>query len=49
MDTKTVTQKGMGWHRGVPDFRDYTPEHEKIKPLLKKLNMTSAGQPPARP
>lgn len=47
MDTKTVTQKGMGWHRGVPDFRDYTPEHEKIKPLLKKLNMTSAAAPRA--
>lgn len=43
MDTKTLTQKGMGWHRDLPDFRDYTPEHEKIKPLLKKINMTSSA------
>lgn len=31
----------MGWHRDLPDIRDYTPEHEKVKPILKKLNMTS--------
>ena len=25
----------------MPDFRDYSPENEKIKPLLKKLNVLS--------
>ena len=43
MESKTVTKKGMGWHRDLPDFRDYTPEHEKIKPLLKKLNMPKSA------
>jgi C1A family cysteine protease len=32
---------GFGWVRDLPDFRDYSPEHEKIKPLLKKLNVLS--------
>ena len=32
---------GLGWVRDLPDFRDYSPEHEKIKPLLKKLNLLS--------
>lgn len=32
---------GLGWVRDLPDFRDYSPEHEKIKPLLKKLNVLS--------
>src|SRR5262245_48463145 len=31
---------GMGWLRGLPDFRDFTVEHEAVAPLLKK---TSAG------
>ena len=32
---------GFGWVRDLPDFRDYSPENEKIKPLLKKLNVLS--------
>ncbi len=32
---------GFGWVRDLPDFRDYSPEHEKIKPLLQKLNVLS--------
>ena len=32
---------GLGWVRDLPDFRDYSPENEKIKPLLKKLNLLS--------
>jgi C1A family cysteine protease len=27
---------GMGWHPDLPDFRDYTPQHEAVAPLLKK-------------
>ncbi|UOA09549.1 C1 family peptidase [Methylobacter sp. S3L5C] len=30
---------GLGWVRDLPDFRDYSPEHEDIKPLLKQLNV----------
>ena len=30
---------GLGWLRDLPDIRDYSPEHEKIKPMLKKLNV----------
>lgn len=33
---------GLGWLRDLPDVRDYTPEHEKIKPLLKQLNVSAA-------
>ncbi|RKX60844.1 MAG: cysteine protease [Thermodesulfobacteriota bacterium] len=31
---------GMGWLPDLPDYRDYTPEHEKIKPLLKEIKLT---------
>ena len=30
---------GMGWLPDYPDFRDYTPEHGMIKPLLKKAKV----------
>ena len=30
---------GMGWLPDYPDFRDYTPEHGTIKPLLKKAKV----------
>lgn len=33
---------GLGWLRDLPDIRDYSPEHEKIKPMLKKLNVLAA-------
>ena len=49
MDTNTLKTRGMGWLRDLPDFRDYTPEHEKIKPLLKKINMTSSAAPASLP
>ncbi|WP_262965353.1 C1 family peptidase [Methylobacter psychrophilus] len=38
---------GLGWVRDLPDFRDYSPQHEDIKPLLKQLNVLTA--PPALP
>lgn len=31
---------GMGWHRDLPDFRDYTSEHEAIAPLLSQTAAT---------
>lgn len=43
MDAVTVKTLGMGWLRDLPDFRDYTPEHKKIKPLLAKINMAASA------
>lgn len=38
---------GLGWLRDLPDVRDYSPEHETIKPMLKKLKVLSAPAAPA--
>ncbi len=35
----------MGWIPDYPDIRDYTPEHEKVAPILKKLKRTSKDLP----
>jgi len=32
----TIEKYGMGWLPDYPDFRDYTPEHATIKPMLTK-------------
>jgi C1A family cysteine protease len=37
---------GMGWHRDLPDFRDFTPEHEDVAGLL---GQTAAPQGEAQP
>ncbi|MDX2212993.1 MAG: C1 family peptidase [Oculatellaceae cyanobacterium bins.114] len=34
-----VKKLPMGWLRDYPDFRDYTPEHDKIQPLLEKVGV----------
>jgi len=34
---------GMGWLRDLPDFRDFTIEHEQVKPLLKKTSAMAKG------
>jgi C1A family cysteine protease len=40
---------GLGWVRDLPDFRDYSPQHEDIKPLLKQLNvLTTPAALPAK-
>jgi len=31
-----VVEKGMGWIPDPPDFRDFTPEHEAIGPLIQE-------------
>jgi C1A family cysteine protease len=49
MDTNTLKTQGMGWLRDLPDFRDYTPEHKKIKPMLKSLNMAASSTPASLP
>lgn len=32
-------QLGMGWFPDLPDYRDYSPEHDKIKPDIQKLGL----------
>jgi C1A family cysteine protease len=34
-------RRATGWLRDYPDFRDYTPEHQEIAPLLKKAKVPS--------
>jgi len=36
------TPIGLGWLRDLPDFRDYTPEHETIKPQLEAIGAADA-------
>ncbi len=42
--TRSDHGKGMGWIPDYPDFRDYTPDHAKIAPML----MTVAKAKPPR-
>lgn len=38
----TANEKcGMGWLPDYPDFRDYTPEHATIKPMLAKVKVAT--------
>lgn len=39
-------QMGMGWHRDLPDFRDYTPEHETVAPLLEQTSAPKGEKAP---
>lgn len=34
-----VEKPGMGWLPDYPDYRDYTVDHEKIKPMVKKIGV----------
>src|SRR5574341_543217 len=33
---------GMGWLPDYPDFRDYTPQHATIAPMLKKVRVAES-------
>jgi len=33
---------GLGWLRDLPDFRDYTPESDTIKPQLEEIGAADA-------
>jgi C1A family cysteine protease len=35
----TAETVGMGWVPDLPDYRDYTPEHKEIKPMIKKMGI----------
>jgi C1A family cysteine protease len=39
-------QMGLGWHRDLPDFRDYTPDHESVAPLREQTAAVQAEQEP---
>lgn len=39
--TTTNEKCGMGWLPDYPDFRDYTPEHATIKPMLAKVKVAT--------
>jgi C1A family cysteine protease len=34
-----IDKMGMGWLPDLPDYRDYSPEHEKIKPMLEEIRL----------
>jgi C1A family cysteine protease len=40
---------GMGWLRDLPDFRDFTVEHEEVKPQLEAIGAEQAEQPATLP
>ncbi|WP_308909602.1 C1 family peptidase [Pseudokordiimonas caeni] len=39
--TNEAGELATGWLRDLPDFRDYSPDHEKIAPLMKKLHFVT--------
>jgi C1A family cysteine protease len=46
--SELVENHGMGWLPDRPDIRDYTFEHEEIKPLLARVMLSSASGTRAR-
>ena len=44
-----IAVHAMGWLPDWPDIRDYTPEHEEIKPQLTKLRILKELAPPKIP
>jgi C1A family cysteine protease len=41
-------RRATGWLRDYPDFRDYTPEHESIAPLLKQAKIPTTEKTTAK-
>lgn len=42
--TKNQKRRRFGWRRDLPDLRDYTVNHEAVRPLLKKAGVLKAGR-----
>ena len=40
---------GLGWLPDYPDFRDYTAEHEDVRPLLERTKVAAKGKKLATP
>jgi len=38
--SETFEKLGMGWLPDYPNFRDYTMDHENIKPMVEKIGIT---------
>jgi C1A family cysteine protease len=36
---ETTETIGMGWVPDLPDYRDYSPDHKQIKPMIKTLGL----------
>ncbi len=36
---KNIRATGMGWMPDLPDYRDYSPAHKEIKPMVDKLGL----------
>jgi len=45
MSEHNINNMTFGWHPDLPDFRDYTPEHKEIKPLLKSVKSSTNSLP----
>ena len=41
--TENKISYAFGWVHEYPDFRDYSPQHEKIAPILTDLNMVKVA------
>ena len=37
-----IFEKRMGWRPDLPDLRDYTFEHDNIKPMLEKMGIVES-------
>ena len=40
--------QGMGWLPDFPDFRDRTPDHEDVEPLIARTSISEVRSLPAR-
>jgi C1A family cysteine protease len=38
------TGRGLGWHRALPDFKDFSPQSPPVKKALRQLPRASAGR-----
>jgi len=41
----TLAERGFGWQRGIPDFRDYTPTCQPAKKMLRRLKGSGRSEP----
>ncbi len=39
--SEVMEKLGMGWLRDYPDFRDYTLEHEEVKPMIETIGINA--------
>lgn len=43
---EVYTARGLGWHRALPDFRDFSPQSPSVKKALRRLERAAAGRSP---